>query len=402
MNYSRINLSIASNSQNDSFSCPGKNVVDRNLQVVLFSLIIIVSLIGNFLIVAIVIKNKRMHTLSNLLIMNISLADLLVTLLPMVWEIVRLGYFTDGTWPLGSFMCVFAFFCVYMSVACSVLSLSAVSIDRYYLIVKPHSYSLKNQYIKYIIFGIWASAFCFALPTILMQRVVTDKDTGKKQCVEAWKNPFDPKTSPRIYTAVLFVFLYVIPLMMMTVLYSKLCLKLWMRNSPESMISKSRKKAVMRKRKVVIMLIFMVLIFAIGWFPIFLVQFMTYFDSRVARCAYSIPESLIFVGYFFEYLSSALNPYVYFVFSESFRHGLATLFQCQTRGRPRARSGTVSRLQLSKYTPSPTAFRDENRIHRNGSLRVSPDSDCIERRPSSSPMRLNTDDIHFRQTSPVK
>lgn len=333
-------------------SCSESEKLDPVFQIVLFSLIIIASLAGNSLIVVIVTRTKRMHSLSNILICNISLADLLITLLPMVWEVTRLAKYNDSTWPLGKFMCVFAHLCVYVSVAASALSLTVLSLDRFYLIVKPHDYKLKRKYHRYIVLVIWLLSFLFGAPTIFTQKVVRSEPDGKLNCIEKWGSPFDPEISAKVYTWVLFFFLYVIPLTLMTVLYSKLCINLWMRNNPNSETSERSKRSIARKRGVVIMLIILVLIFAIGWFPVFLAQFLIYFNPHYYSCPLDVPEALLFTGFFFEYLSSALNPVVYFTFSSSYRQGLAGLFSHSHRRRLEKKSPTLSRVHLSRHSPT--------------------------------------------------
>ena len=351
--HSAMNTTLNSTLANGTIdkTCKATEKLNPTFQIVLYSLIIVTSLIGNSLIVAIVTKTKRMQTLSNILICNISLADLLITLLPMTWEVIRLAKFKDDYWPLGKFMCVFAHLCIYVSVAATALCLTAASIDRFYLITKPHDYKLKKSHYRYIILLIWFISFLFGLPTIFMQKVVTGKVSGKSVCVEQWDSPFDPDRSPKIYTGMLFAFLYVLPLTFMTVLYSKLCYNLWMRTNPDFKTSERRKKSLARKKKVVIMLIIIVLIFAFGWFPVFLVQFLLYFNPHYVQCPLDIPDALAFSGFFFEYLSSALNPLVYFIFSSSYREGLAGLFSGSRRRFLERRSPTVSRIQLTRQSP---------------------------------------------------
>ena len=309
-----------------TFSCTqSPRLVDKGLQQVIFSLVIVTSLIGNSLIVLIVSRGKHMHTVSNILLCNISIADLLITILPMALGVIKPGYYNEDEWRLGKFCCIFIPLCVYMSVSCSILSLTMVSFDRYFSIVKPYTKSLRKEHLRYILVIIWFLSFLLAAPTLFVQKVITDLKTGKKQCMEVWPAPFDDYLSPKIYTVTLFMFLYAIPLFTMLILYTKLCIYMWLKSSMTGLTCRSRRQAQRRKRKVVIMLVIIVLIFAVGWFPVFLVQFLSFFDSFYIHCPSAIPQPLIFASFLFQYLSSALNPYVYFAFSGSYRDELRKL-----------------------------------------------------------------------------
>lgn len=62
----------------------------RALLVVAYSVIIIISLFGNVVVCHVVIKNKRMHSVTSLFIMNLAIADILITLLNTPFTLVSL------------------------------------------------------------------------------------------------------------------------------------------------------------------------------------------------------------------------------------------------------------------------------------------------------------------------
>jgi len=71
-------------------------------QVSLYSVVILISLVGNSLVVFTVWRNQRMHTATNYFIVNLAVADIMVTLF-CTW--VRLvDDLTEG-WVLGGFFC---------------------------------------------------------------------------------------------------------------------------------------------------------------------------------------------------------------------------------------------------------------------------------------------------------
>lgn len=64
----------------------------------------VVSLIGNFLVILVVVYNKRLRTTTNFYIVNLAVADLLVTF--SCYWVSTVDDLTDG-WVLGSFFCKF-------------------------------------------------------------------------------------------------------------------------------------------------------------------------------------------------------------------------------------------------------------------------------------------------------
>lgn len=69
---------------------------------VIYGIITISSLFGNVLIIVIVMKNKTMKTVTNYYIVNLAVADLMVTL-TCTW-VTLVDNLTEG-WILGAFFC---------------------------------------------------------------------------------------------------------------------------------------------------------------------------------------------------------------------------------------------------------------------------------------------------------
>jgi tachykinin-like receptor len=93
-----------------------------------FGLMVIVAAGGNLIVIWIVLAHRRMRTVTNYFIVNLSVADTMVSLLNVVFNFV---YMLDGDWPFGEAYCKFSNFISILSVAASVFTLMAISIDRY-------------------------------------------------------------------------------------------------------------------------------------------------------------------------------------------------------------------------------------------------------------------------------
>ena len=102
--------------------------------------IIVVSVLGNVLVIVSVALHRRLHSPANYLLVSLATADMLVALCAMTFNAsVEL---TGGRWLFGRVMCdLWNSFDVYFSTV-SILHLCCISVDRYYAIVRPLEYPL--------------------------------------------------------------------------------------------------------------------------------------------------------------------------------------------------------------------------------------------------------------------
>ena len=93
----------------------------------IFGLMVMVATGGNLIVIWIVLSNKKMRTVTNFFIVNLSIADTMVSTLNVVFNFI---YMLNGDWPFGATYCKVSNFIAILSVAASVLTLVAIAIDR--------------------------------------------------------------------------------------------------------------------------------------------------------------------------------------------------------------------------------------------------------------------------------
>ncbi|XP_068243992.1 5-hydroxytryptamine receptor 1A-like [Palaemon carinicauda] len=110
------------------------------IKALVMAAIIIVSVLGNILVIVSVALHRRLHSTANYLLVSLATADMLVALCAMTFNAsVEL---TGGRWMFGRIMCdLWNSFDVYFSTV-SILHLCCISVDRYYAIVRPLEYPL--------------------------------------------------------------------------------------------------------------------------------------------------------------------------------------------------------------------------------------------------------------------
>src|SRR6218665_3942306 len=105
----------------------------------LFAIIFVIGLVGNATLIFIVLRNRKMRTKPNVLIVNLSMGDFLLILFSVPFTSV---IFTFHEWPFGSAICKLNEFMQTLSLGGAIFTLTALSADRFIAIVYPlNSYS---------------------------------------------------------------------------------------------------------------------------------------------------------------------------------------------------------------------------------------------------------------------
>ena len=181
-------------------------------KITVYSVILLLCLLGNTLVMIVICKTKRMRIPSNLLILNLAVCDLITPLasIPFDLALEEKGYI----WPFGRVLCKTLWPLATLSTISASLTLAIISLDRYRVIMHPFKQRLSSRQVKYSIAMMHLVALLFVLPYIYYLDLVGEEST--KFCEETW-----PLFSYRqVYTLVLFIGQYGIPLAFMSVMYT--------------------------------------------------------------------------------------------------------------------------------------------------------------------------------------
>ncbi|XP_011875432.1 PREDICTED: 5-hydroxytryptamine receptor 1 isoform X3 [Vollenhovia emeryi] len=141
------------------------NAIEAFFLTVLLLLITFLTIAGNATIFFIIIYFKRFRR-SNYLVISLAVSDLLVGLVVMPPAII---YQVSGDWYFGSTSCHIWLSADVLNCTASIFNLCMVSIDRFWLIMKPLKYETKRTKLRmslYIVI-IWSLAMCISLPPLL-------------------------------------------------------------------------------------------------------------------------------------------------------------------------------------------------------------------------------------------
>ncbi|XP_071777198.1 C-C chemokine receptor type 7 [Centroberyx gerrardi] len=273
-----------------------------------YSIICFLGLLGNILVILTFFYFKRLKTMTDVYLLNLSFADLLFALSLPFWAANSMT-----KWELGPVVCKAMHTIYKVSFYSSMLLLSCISVDRYFAIAKAvsaHRHRSQAVFFSKVSSAmIWAMALIFSLPEMTYTTIIN------KTCTPYTGNKDQLRVSIQTSQIVLG---FAMPLLVMGFCYSVIVQTLCQARSFE------RNKAI----KVIFAV---VAVFLLCQVPYNIVLFLTTLDAAnggSTDCNYD--NSLLYatdVTQCLAFLRCCLNPFVYAFIGVKFRHDLLKLLK---------------------------------------------------------------------------
>ncbi|XP_018613177.1 atypical chemokine receptor 4 [Scleropages formosus] len=292
---------------------------------VIYTLVLVVGLAGNALVVAIYVHYKKLRTMTDVYIMNLALADLLLLLTLPFWA-------ADAIvgWVLGEAMCKITSALYAMNFGCGMMFLACISVDRYLAVFHSNSARVfRRRHCLWVCLLVWAVAFALGLPDMIF---FTVKYTStKKTCMAIYPSSMAQPTKASV--EILEVLLsFILPFLVMLFCYSKVAYALL--KTPEA-----RQGKKWRAFKV---LLAVVGVFIATQLPYNALKFWRAVDiiyTLVVHC--EVSKRLDWAAQVTESLAlthSCVNPVLYAFIGASFSQHLLRLVKSLSRRRRQQRS----------------------------------------------------------------
>ncbi|MBN3311133.1 alpha-1A adrenergic receptor [Amia ocellicauda] len=321
---------------------------------VFLSVFILFAIVGNIMVILSVVCNKHLQTVTNYFIINLAIADLLLStiVLPFSASLEVLG-----GWVFGRIFCNIWAAVDVLCCTASIMSLCIISIDRYIGV----KYSLKYPTIMtekkavVILIVVWVSSMVISIGPLL-----------------GWKEP--PPTDERIckiteepgYALFSSLFSFYLPLLVILVMYFRIyvvarrttksleagvkrernkSMEVVLRIHCRSVLEESAKSKThpfrsslsvrllkfSREKKAAKTLAIVVGVFILCWLPFFFVLPLGSFFPALK------PSEMVFkVIFWLGYFNSCVNPIIYPCSSKEFKRAFIRILKCQCRRRRRS------------------------------------------------------------------
>ncbi|XP_038061020.1 G-protein coupled receptor moody-like [Patiria miniata] len=181
-----------------------------------FSILIVLSIIGNSLVLVAVARTKKLQNVTNVFVVNLSVTDCLSSFV-FPWSVLGMASTTPG-YPLESDVpCVAAGGLLLIAVGCSVNTLANIALNRCILITRPKEtyqwlYTPKKNALRVLVS--WFVPFCATVVPPLCGVGDLGFDPESRTC-----NDVDTHPRAAAYDKVQFAFIYPVPLLVIIVSY---------------------------------------------------------------------------------------------------------------------------------------------------------------------------------------
>ncbi|KAM9777940.1 G-protein coupled receptor 135 [Neosynchiropus ocellatus] len=183
--------------------------------------IFLLSSLGNSAVVIVIIKHRQLRTVTNAFIMSLSLADFLTAILCLPFSFVML-FSKDGVWMFGDHFCLANGFLNTCFGIISTLTMTLISFDRYYAIVRQPQAKISRQKATELLIAVWLTAVFVSLPWYLLVRTPTEiHKQGFYHCMYVFHS--GTSRMGKVYSVCLIVVCYLLPFSLMCFCHYNIC-----------------------------------------------------------------------------------------------------------------------------------------------------------------------------------
>lgn len=282
--------------------------------------LLVIVVIVDTAILFVFYRVKELRNVTNNLLCNMIAADLLFALqTPLEALAIKKDF-----WDAGDGWCRTHRFLLHAFYNVVIISLTIVSIERYYAICQPLRFKKCLDFDicnRKLIFGVWVAACFSAMPQIYISS--TQWSYGRTVCME--ERPQNYLVVFLAYHVPLFIFLYLIPVAIMIFTYGKVSKKLY------DMVERFRQRsrfdicsAVRMRRNIIRMLLVVVIVFVVCLTPLTFTELLHVTPAMKLYDPFGILS--VCVG-MLAFCHSLLNPLVSSVMSKEFRKAARQAFR---------------------------------------------------------------------------
>lgn len=281
-------------------------------------ILVIANIVGNTLVCVIILKNREMRISINYLLVNLAAADMTFAVF-LAPKYILSKTFTHPDGAAGKALCrlLTGGTLGWVGGGSSAFTLMAVAVERYFAVIYPlgNKGRLTKRKLKVIISGSWIFSLIMTFPGFL----VTNFDKKIKSCWETFPDEWMAKA----YSLTWLLATTALPLTLMIGLYSMVVYTLWFKRNDVNELTFQQKGVMKVRKRATLMVITVSLVFGISWGTSSVSYVLKHFTSHnIGNVAITNTMAL---------LNSAVNPFVYALFSQQLREKVKGMMCCTFR-----------------------------------------------------------------------
>ena len=295
---------------------------------VAFFVILLVGLTGNGTVLFLVSKYRELKTVPYMLIVNLAVADILVIVVCVPFTST---IYAMESWLFGTAICKLNEFLQTVVVSVSILTLSALSVERYQTIVQHDRGQRRDvihnrRHVIRIVIVTWVLGVLFGLPDLVSANVVKYErgSAGPLEICIGHPTPANASYNKTI-TMTKFLLLFLVPVGIIVVSYSLLVCKLFsgdlpavngasysMEHHDKQLVDRVAKKGNVLERRLHLakVVFFLVALFVVCWLPRHIYLLWFHYSDQLYNEFWHVFK---ITGFCLTFVNSALNPVVVYL-----------------------------------------------------------------------------------------
>ncbi|XP_041092775.1 proteinase-activated receptor 2-like [Polyodon spathula] len=295
-------------------------------------------------------RTKKRHPAS-IYMANLALADLLF----VIWIPLKIAYHVNGNnWIYGEGLCKVMLGFFYGNMYCSILFMTSLSVQRYWVIVNPMSHQRKNTQIAVgVCVAIWILIALSTIPLYISNQTLNITYPKITTCHDVLPEG-DLSYNMFGYFVSMAVGAFLFPAVLTVTAYV-LMIKTLTASMTDENIGKKRRKAI-------ILIITVLVMYLVCFTPsnIMLVVHYSILRSNSIDKAYAFYITALCLAS----LNSCIDPFIYYFVSQDFRDHVKNTFLCRSNRTVERMRVSFSSMKYSKrtntYSSSSSATRTSN------------------------------------------
>ncbi|KAK3093886.1 hypothetical protein FSP39_021468 [Pinctada imbricata] len=285
----------------------------------LYTIVIVFGFLENLLVFLVIVSNKQLRTVTNIFISTLAVSDIVICVCSLPFQ---LHYGITNHWHFGNVLCRIINPLFAVPIFVSTFTILAIAVERFVLIVFPFKQKMTSRTATTVVIIIVITSVCLSLPVIMytnfdeLNIVVPDMnvDIHKTYCTEVWPSVI----ANRSYTMFVFIVQFIIPYIVICVLYFKIYHSLKMRPL--------KRKDRRRNYRTTMILLAITVFFTISWLPFQIFSVILYFYRL--KIVQSLGPAYQFTDLILKIVamsSACINPFFYGWLNDNFRKELGKL-----------------------------------------------------------------------------